>query len=806
MLNSCDGSRLYRARVQGMTVQSVNRWKSKPLAAHIAAHIAALVHCSVFASLHASAADLCPKSPQPWQCVQVAGAWQCEGNPQTPPPDVSLLDAKALDEAVPKAADSDAASSASLDAETKLRAKSVDSADGNAFTLSGGVELTHGKQRLTGPQVQFDRAKQTASASGGPRLEDAGLVAFADHLTSDFKSKQTKLHNVRYALKSGQGNGVAERIIQQNQQLELKGVTFTSCPENNPGQTPAWQVRARRMSIDQQTQVGIARDFKLYLGKVPVIYLPYASFPTTNARKSGFLMPVFLGGGDGLDLSFPYYLNLAPNYDATLTSRIIQQRGFSLGTEFRHLGLHSNTRLEASYLPHDRIRDDNRYSFNLNHGYAFNDTWRFGTSLNTVSDDYYFEDLGDSLTVSSTSILSSDVGVYGRGRGWEAGAMADRYEIIDPANPTSIDPYRRAPRLFFNSLTQRGNFAFGVLSELAQFKRDAAIEGSRLDVTPFLRYEIATPAAFIRPQLQWRHTRYRLDGFGSSAPLNRNARRTLPIASVDMGLYFDRDNAFGKSNLRQTLEPRLYYLYSPFRDQAAFPVFDATELDFSFPQLFRSNRFSGADRQADANQIALALSSRTIDTDVGIEKLRLSVGQIRYFQDALVTLPGVAPFTSSAGVWVAEAQAAIGQNWQVSLAHQYDPELSRQRLSAVRLQRTIGEEGIVNVGYRYRANRIEQTDISALVPLNARWSAIGRWNYSLPERRTLEGLAGFQYESCCWRLRVLGRHYVRAGTLDGRNSLFFELQLNGLGVLGRKTDSVLSRAIVGFSQLSPSDR
>ena len=279
----------------------------------------------------------------------------------------------------------------------------------------------------------------------------------------------------------------------------------------------------------------------------------------------------------------------------------------------------------------------------------------------------------------------------------------------------------------------------------------------------------------------------------------------MPIASLDTGLVFERFAPFGQENWRQTLEPRLFLLSAPFRDQSAFPVFDTSELDFSFPQLFRNNRFSGADRQADAEQATLAISTRILDDSLAQERLRLSVGQIRYFEPSRVTLPGTAPFLGSQGVWVGEIASEIGQSWRVAASQQYDPEISRTRLSAIRIQRKLGDQGLINLGYRYRPDQIEQIDLSGLVPINQRWSVIGRWNYSLPESRTLEGLAGFEYRSCCWRLRLLGRHYLRAGTLSGRNSFFFELELNGLGSLGRKTDRLLERAIVGFSETNNLD-
>ena len=750
----------------------------------------------------ALAQALCVAPDKPWACERVGAGeeayWACDGRWQTELAPIQMPNAQAP---------------------TDVSAKKIESIDGNKFSLSGGVSLVRGQQTLDAPTIELNKTAQTARTIGPSKIETRQLIAYANSIEADLANDKSTLSDVRYALKDGRGNGRARQAVQQGDTSSLTGVSFTSCP----GDLPAWQVQARQIELDHAAGVGHAKDFKLVVGKIPVFYLPFASFPLTDERKSGLLSPTIGANSDGIDVSVPYYFNLAPNYDATLVSRVIQRRGFMLGSEFRYLGIDTVATVNAAFLAHDRLRDlpgsDNRYSVNINFQSQLSPTWRFGSSLNEVSDDFYFEDLGDSLTTNATSIIASEAGFYGRNVNpffglWNAGLTVDRFEIIDPANINAIDPYRRAPRIYFNSENYVGPFSYGVKSELVHFRREVGYEGSRFDVMPFARVELRKSFGYIRPELSFRHTRYDISRYSLNDPLigSNGPTRSLPIASIDAGLYFDRASALFFPNLRQTLEPRLYYLRAPFRDQHDFPVFDTTELDFSFPQLFRTNRFSGADRQADANQVAAAITTRWIDDVAGVEKIRLSVGQIRYFDDSNVTLDNSQPFTSSAGVWVAEAQAQLGERWRVSLANQFDPELSRTRLSAVRLQRNFDNAGLLNIGYRYRFDRLEQIDISGLVPINERWSLIGRWNYSLPEKRTLEGLpekrtleglAGFEYRSCCWRLRVLGRHYLRAGTLQGRNSIFFELELNGLGVLGRKTDRLLDNAIVGFSDLFP---
>ncbi len=747
----------------------------------------------------ALAQALCVAPDKPWACERVGvgeqARWACAGRWQS-----ELAPVQMPNELAP----------------TDISAKKIESLDGNQFSLSGGVSLVRGQQSLAAPGIELNRTAQTARTVGPAKIETRQLIAYANGIDADLANDKSTLSDVRYALKDGRGNGRARRAVQQGEASTLTGVSFTSCP----GDLPAWQVQAHEIELDHAAGVGYAKDFKVVVGKIPVFYLPVASFPLTDARKSGLLAPSISANSDGVDFSLPYYFNLAPNYDATLVSRVIQRRGFMLGTELRYMGIDTTASLNAAYLAHDRLRNlagsDNRFSININVQSQFSPTWRFGSSINKVSDDFYFEDLGDSLTTNATSIIGSEVGLYGRNSNpfvglWNAGLSVDHFEIIDPANLAATDPYRRAPRIYFNSENYVGPFSYGVKSELVHFRREIgtegpSFEGSRFDVMPFARMEWRKSFGYIRPELSFRHTRYDISRYPTNSALfgTDGPTRSLPIASLDAGLYFDRASALFFPNLRQTLEPRLYYLRAPFRNQLNYPVFDTTELDFSFPQLFRNNRFSGPDRQADANQVAAAITTRWIDDVAGVEKIRLSVGQIRYFDDSNVTLDdSTQPFTSSAGVWVAEAQAQLSERWRVSWANQFDPELSRTRLSAVRLQRSFGDAGLLNIGYRYRRDRLEQTDISGLVPINERWSLIGRWNYSLPEERTLEGLAGFEYRSCCWRLRLLGRHFLRAGTLKGRNSIFFELELNGLGVLGRKTDRLLDNAIVGFSDLFP---
>jgi len=778
-----------------------------PLAAGVAN--AAVANAAV---ANAAVANVCEAVPS-WSCVWENNTWACRGrypvNPITAAP---------------------------IPPETPVtgQAARVTSEDGVIAKLEGSVQLRRGAQELAADQVSYNPETQQVAASGEVRLSDLRTEIYAESMTGNLAANRADARNVRYALKDGRGNGTASDAQMGKDRSRLNDVTFTSCP----AEKPAWQLKAASIELDHEAKVGYAKQVRVQVGNVPILYLPYLSFPLTDERKSGVLAPSLGYGDEGLDVTVPYYLNLAPNYDATLYPRWLSERGAALGLELRHLGTHGQTQFTGAYLPNDKKTSEARSAARLLHHSWWGGFTSLSADLNYVSDDRYFDDLGDSLSTSATSVIPRIVQFSARGLGWNAGLMADDYEVIDPTNPFSPDPYRRLPRAFAQIERFAGPLQFGLNSEWVRFDRDSfclegqalrsdlpaasgaiaasfgvtpkattctrfdPVTGSRFDLMPSIGLPIERSYGFLRPELAWRYTSYQLDRQGLARNADRSPRRSLPIASVDAGLYFERDGAFGR-NWRQTLEPRLYYLRVPERDQSALPLFDSNELDFSFPQLFRTNRFTGADRQADANQITVAVQSALQDSASGREWARVAIGSIWYLDSANVALDidtgsGLSSRTQS--VWVAEAQATLDDRWELSAGVQYDPELSKTRLAAARLQRKIGARGVLNLGYRYRVDRIRQMDLSGFVPLDDNWSLIGRWNFSFDDDQTLEALGGFEYRACCFAVRFIGRRYLRAASLSPNNGLYLEIELDGLGSVGRKTSDILSRAIFGFSE------
>lgn len=756
----------------------------------------------------ALAAQLCPIDP--WHCERRDQGWICSGQPQvltSTPPDPQ---ARAL-------------------ANTELNAEQLNGKDGEKVILEGGAKAVRADQNISADRIEYQIKDDTALATGSVRYEDSSNIFYADRAQADLTKDKTELSDVRYALKARRGQGRAKTVTAlPNGRTEFTDVTYTACPEIDP----AWQIEADELIIDRQSGTATARDFKLRVGGVPVLYAPYASFPIDDKRKSGLLSPRLGAGSDGLDFSAPYYLNLAPNYDATLTPRWISDRGIQLGGEFRYLYTRGVGELEGEYLPSDDILGRDRERFRWRHNGSLIPGVQLYADVNHVSDDRYFIDLGDSLNTSATSVLGSVLSLSGGGRNWRWSVLADKYELILPDVPEDqqADPYERMPRAFIEYGERRGRLSWGTSAEWVNFQRDDTCffssepgcdvlrfdQGRRLDVTPYLGYAWEPSWGFLRARGSVRHTRYQLERAPSVDSLppcvlgcpEENPQRTTPIFSLDGGLIFERENAFGRAHWRQTLEPRLYYLNVPYRNQEQIPVFDSAPLDFSFAQLFRENRYTGADRQIDANQLTLALSSRLLDEDTGAERAAINIGQILYFDEPRVFLPGeLAVLTPDEiarqldrqrSAYVTELRTRITDTWSLIGGLRYDPELSRTDFGAVRLQKRFGTDGLFNIGYRYRPDRLEQTDISALIPINDKWRAVFRWNYSLREQTTLEAVAGFEYRSCCYSVRLLSRNYLRGIGNERRNAIFLELELNGLGSVGRDTGDFLSRAILGY--------
>ncbi len=698
---------------------------------------------------------------------------------------------------------------------TDIEGDSIEGVSGEVMNLEGGVALRRGDQFLGADRISFDSQTDRYVAEGNIRYQDSGMRLVAERAEGDQRADQHQIEDVRYQLTKRRGNGVSERITLQGAQGSLIGSTYSSCEPD----ARHWELRARQIDIDTDEGMGVARNAILRVGKVPVLYVPWLMFPIDDRRRTGLLYPtVSLSGRNGFDYRQPIYLNLAPNYDATITPRLMTDRGVLLGGEFRYLYPNGRGVLEAMYMPDDRLagrerdeeiaenippenrRDDSRGSFRFLGSHDLAPRWQARGNLTWISDPRVIEDFSNSLSGTSIYSVQSDLGVYGRGRTWEIGAMADYWQLADATLTDANLPFNRLPRLYARWEQPFGRwFAAGLDAEAVQFEHPEFAAGSRVDLKPFISMPLEGASWFLRPTLAWRYTGYQLDDALASSPGgDTSPSRSLPITTVDAGLFFDRQTTFGDAPYLQTLEPRLFYLHAPFRDQDNLPLFDTQPLTFGYGQLFRDNRYSGPDRQIDANQLTLAVSSRLIRESDGREKLSASFGQIHYFDDSRVLVPGETPVEQGRSAWIADVRYAASDRWTLNAAYQWDPRFRREDLASLRARYLIGDEGVVNLGYRYRRDLLEQADFSFLYPLSPAWSLVGRYYYSLLDNQLLEAIGGVQWEDCCVALRVVARRYVRDRDGELNNALQFELELKGLGSAGPDTERVLRRAILGY--------
>ncbi len=683
--------------------------------------------------------------------------------------------------------------------------------------LEGNVALRRGDQFLGTDHMVFDSEKNTYVAEGNVRYQDSGIRIIAQRASGNQADDTHQIEDLQYQLIERRGNGGAERIEMSGEHGSLINSTYSTCPP----QEQHWKLVAGRIDVDSEEGFAVARNARLRIGSVPVLYMPWFKFPIDDRRHTGLLMPSISNSNrNGFDIRQPIYLNLAPNYDLTLSPRLMSRRGASLGSEFRYLEERGAGVIRAVYMPDDKLRERDRYSFNAGAYRNLSRNWRIAGDVNYFSDTRYLEDFNNTSFGNAYYNVRSEIGLYGRGTFWSASLTADYYQLTDHTLTRASLPYNRLPRAIFNWEQPVGSlFRVGMESEAVRFRHvdwrqiDADYQpygpnipypgGSRLDLKPWVSLPLSGASWFVEPKFAWRHTAYQLDDALArnidAANPQRSPSRSLPIFSLDAGLQFEREFQRAGKHYLQTLEPRLFYLNVPYRNQDHLPIFDTRGMTFSWGQLFRDNRYTGPDRQSDANQITTAITTRILRDSDGFERLSASLGQIHYLEDLRIGASGSEPAVRKGGsAWVADATWAPSDRWQIGASYQWDPKEHRKDLVAVRGRYLMKDDGIVNLAYRYRRDVLEQADFSFVYPINPTWSLVGRYYYSIKDQQGLESLGGVQWDSCCVSARLLARRYIRNREGEFNNSIMLEIEFKGLGSAGQNAKRTLRHAILGY--------
>ena len=693
---------------------------------------------------------------------------------------------------------------------TTIEADSIEGVAELEVTARGKVEFKREELTVYSEFLRYNQEFGRIEADGGVRLQRGVDRFFGPRLRYNTRDDTGVFEQSNYILhgevSTMRGRGERLEFLGKNRFRLVQG-SFTTCEPDKED----WRFEAREMEIDNDAQRATVRDGRLKFFEVPIVPLPYGSFSLDNQRKTGFLSPYLSNNSRrGLEVALPFYWNIAPEQDLTLVPLVMSKRGAQLKSEYRYIDRAYRGEMRYEYMPRDKVLETSRSAFSLQHQHQITPALSGSVDYNRVSDDRYFVDLASQVRQVSQGVLQQmgSLSWGGRFAGLPTGvsAMLQRWQTLqDPLAPIT-PPYARLPQVNFGTSKADigGRFDLIVPGEYVRFDHPTLVEGTRVQLNPSVAAPFLAPGYFFTPKIGAHYADYRLTQFAPGTPESQSV--SVPWASLDGGLIFDRAaNWFGQA-MTQTLEPRVYYVYAPFRNQNAVPLFDTGLADFNYAQIFTENRFAGGDRFGDANQITLAATSRIISPE-GAELLRATLGQRYYFSDERV---GLTPTSVLRERGHSDLLASIGgrlpRNLSFDASVQYNPQESRPERYALSGRYAPEIAKVISAGYRYnRETDIRQVDIAGQWPLATGWYAIGRFNYSFTDARMLEGIAGLEYNAGCWVFRGAVQR-LQAATNTTSSGIFIQLEFNGAGGLGSDDIvTLLKRSIPGYAVTNPTE-
>lgn len=692
--------------------------------------------------------------------------------------------------------------------------------DGRTEML-GSVRIRDGERLLEADRALLNSERTQLTLEGNIRVQEPEVLFLGDRAILDTVKTTADLQGVEYVVFSSGIHGNTDRLQRFDSGLtRMTNTQFSSC---EPG-SQVWQMSADEFSIDQASGWGEARGATVRVADIPVIYVPYLRFPVDKRRMSGFLWPTIgLSDRNGLELAVPYYFNLAPHYDLTLTPRYMSERGPMLEGQFRYLTDIGIWDVSAAYLPGDNAfarsnpeQNDNRWFAQLRHEGGFGENWSSAIDFTRVSDIDYLRDINtSSIQVKRNAHLQQRGEIRYSDANWLISTQMRGYQVLREG---LVEPYRMLPRINISHLASRPNRINTLFTaDIVGFDHDEKVRGARIYQEYGFNLPLASAGGFITPTVKYKQLSQRLRGTEQQDLLSVDA----PSVSLDAGLFFDRQLTWGDKQLNQSFEPRMFYLYTPFRDQSEFASFDATAMTFNYQQLFRERRSTSYDRLEDARQLSLGFTSRINDEATGRELLRLSFGQIYHFQPPRVLAnQQIFVDTTSRSDYAASFDYMVGPHWRHSVNMVVDSADQQISNAQWRSHYSAGET-IYNLGYSVRRDvpqridgdvlnrRIEQVDLSAMAPIDERWKLMGRWQYDLVNKRSADKMVGFEYDSCCWKTQLLLRDYTEQlfdGSLRKDTGVFVYFELKGLGGSGGSLQNVLGENIYGFRPIEQEQR
>ena len=696
---------------------------------------------------------------------------------------------------------------------TNVTARETSGVDNEFFEATGSVDLQSPSRQVLADWMRYEFSIDTIKARGNVVIRSWQDLVEGPELVYKRDTETGFMKSPTFVLGLYKGRGKAEELqFSGPEKYRVLRGSYSTCV----GESPAWRIEMGQLDIDESTSTGTARDAKIYLGSIPVAWLPQFSFPLNSERKSGFLTPTYgTSGNRGLDIQLPYYFNLAPNYDATLTPRLMTKRGVLFNGQVRYLfdtpfGVAAGV-WDGEILPKDRLSDSTRDATNIRHTQIFTPNLTLVLNYNHVSDARYFVDLSDFVSITSITTLPRDATLTYRKFDWVFSAKTQRFQTLQDPAALVLPPYNRLPQLSAESPIYRPladqRLELKLTSGATRFEYTNASlpSGYRVYSYGTAAYRFEQPGYFVTPQVGLHATRYDLIG---SFDDYRNSTRILPIASIDSGLRFERKSSIFGTSFTQTLEPRAMFVYIPYRDQQETPVFDTALADFNYLQLFNQNRYVGQDRIGDTQQLSVGVTSRLLDPESQKERLRFAFGGRIYFNNQRVTLPGEAERDRNSSDLLFSAQGRVTDALYVEANTQYNANIGQTARYALGLRYSPERSRTISVNYRAIRElatqsgnvRVKQIDVAGQWPIYGGIYAVGRVNYSIADRRLTEGVVGIEYDGCCYVIRAVAQR-LATSTTTATNTFFLQLELNGLSRVGSNPLDVLKRNIPGYSLL-----
>ncbi|KFX63056.1 LPS-assembly protein LptD [Paraburkholderia fungorum] len=686
------------------------------------------------------------------------------------------------------------------------------------LAAKGSAEVRRNTFVIKADALHYDQDTDMADAYGQVHLNNNGAVFSGPEAHMRVDSSEGFMSAPKYHFNVTGGSGSAERVdlLDTERSVFTKGTyTACSCSDN-----PAWYLKGGEFDFDTGADEGVAYNSVLFFQGVPIFASPWLSFPLSGDRRSGILPPSYsVSSTNGFELSLPYYFNIAPNRDLTVTPRLISKRGVQLQSTFRYLSPTYSGSITGEFLPDDHLTHTNRYALYIQHNQNFGNGFGGYIYYNKVSDNTYPEDLSSSVSqfLNGTQLLyQQEAGLTYNNGPWSVLAREQHWQTLTP----SVAPYGREPQLNVKYAKYNvGGFDYGAEADYTNFRITTGdlTQGQRVMFNPYVSYSVVGPGYFVTPKVQWHLASYNLNNISNDVPVGtpKNFTESIPTLSFDTGLIFDRSvRLFGQDYI-QTLEPRIYYVYTPYRNQASAPLFDTADSDFGLAEIFTPNTFVGNDRIADANRLTAAITTRFINPATGDERARFVIAQQYYFQDQRVTLlPTQTSTQATHSDLILGASLKLGAGFASETAFQYNADNNQLVKTSVGFGFSPASGKVINVAYRYtRANTtldntpINQVLISGQWPLTHRVYGVGRFNYDLGGHRIVDGLVGLQYDADCWTLGAGIQRYANGLNTSGQNQsstrFLAQLTLKGLSTVDNGLIPAFRASVAGYTPLPP---